>query len=175
MPKFLEQDAATSASVAGNPNRVQAILDASTRDPDTAIGDLTIAAPSTGAGLHGMPGDSLSPSRFVRAFTIAKHVKSNAIVYARGGATVGIGAGNYSANTETLSAGWDSYFSQIMLFYGILFCTAGIAVLAAWGYTGGKHPYGYLGLGDLFVFVYFGLVATLGTTFTQASRLKAWW
>ncbi|MEV8164413.1 1,4-dihydroxy-2-naphthoate polyprenyltransferase [Rothia kristinae] len=47
------------------------------------------------------------------------------------------------------------------------------AVLAAWGYTGGKHPYGYLGLGDLFVFIYFGLVATLGTTFTQASRLSA--
>ena len=46
-------------------------------------------------------------------------------------------------------------------------------MLAAWGYTGGKHPYGYLGLGDLFVFVYFGLVATLGTTFTQASRLSA--
>ena len=42
---------------------------------------------------------------------------------------VGIGAGNYSANAETLSAGWDSYFSQIMLFYGLLFCTAGILSL----------------------------------------------
>lgn len=47
---------------------------------------------------------------------------------------VGIGAGNYSANAETLSAGWDSYFSQIMLFYGLLFCTAGIAVLAAYAW-----------------------------------------
>ncbi|MDQ0736005.1 1,4-dihydroxy-2-naphthoate polyprenyltransferase [Arthrobacter agilis] len=46
-------------------------------------------------------------------------------------------------------------------------------VAAAWGYTGGKNPYGYLGLGDLFVFVFFGLVATLGTTFTQADRLSA--
>ncbi|MGO4491168.1 1,4-dihydroxy-2-naphthoate polyprenyltransferase [Arthrobacter sp. 2YAF22_2] len=45
-------------------------------------------------------------------------------------------------------------------------------VFAAWGYTGGKNPYGYLGLGDLFVFVFFGLVATLGTTFTQAGRLS---
>lgn len=44
-------------------------------------------------------------------------------------------------------------------------------VLAAWGYTGGKNPYGYLGLGDVFVFVFFGLVATLGTTYTQAGRL----
>lgn len=46
------------------------------------------------------------------------------------------------------------------------------AVFAAWGYTGGKHPYGYIGLGDLFVFLYFGLVATLGTTFSQASRFS---
>lgn len=50
------------------------------------------------------------------------------------------------------------------------------AVMAAWGYTGGKNPYGYLGLGDIFVFVFFGLVATLGTTYTQAGALSlpAW-
>ncbi|WP_369045261.1 1,4-dihydroxy-2-naphthoate polyprenyltransferase [Sinomonas sp. P10A9] len=46
-------------------------------------------------------------------------------------------------------------------------------VAAAWGYTGGKHPYGYMGLGDVFVFIFFGLVATLGTTFTQAGTLSA--
>jgi 1,4-dihydroxy-2-naphthoate polyprenyltransferase len=46
------------------------------------------------------------------------------------------------------------------------------AVLAAWGYTGGKNPYGYLGLGDIFVFVFFGPVATLGTTFTQAGQVS---
>jgi 1,4-dihydroxy-2-naphthoate octaprenyltransferase len=48
-----------------------------------------------------------------------------------------------------------------------------LCVLAAWGYTGGKRPYGYLGLGDVFVFVFFGLVATLGTTYTQALALSA--
>ncbi|MDQ4492029.1 1,4-dihydroxy-2-naphthoate polyprenyltransferase [Sinomonas sp. ASV486] len=50
------------------------------------------------------------------------------------------------------------------------------SVAAAWGYTGGKHPYGYMGLGDVFVFIFFGLVATLGTTFTQAGTLSpaAW-
>lgn len=46
------------------------------------------------------------------------------------------------------------------------------AVLAAWGYTGGKNPYGYMGLGDVFVFVFFGPVATLGTTFTQAGSVS---
>lgn len=45
-------------------------------------------------------------------------------------------------------------------------------VLAGWGYTGGSNPYGYLGLGDVFVFVFFGLVATLGTTYTQAGQVS---
>ena len=43
-----------------------------------------------------------------------------------------------------------------------------VCVLAAWWYTGGKNPYGYRGLGEVGVFVFFGLVATLGTTYTQA-------
>ncbi|MGC5167617.1 1,4-dihydroxy-2-naphthoate polyprenyltransferase [Luteimicrobium sp. DT211] len=42
-----------------------------------------------------------------------------------------------------------------------------LCVLAAWYYTGGKNPYGYRGLGDVGVFVFFGLVAVLGTTYTQ--------
>lgn len=51
-----------------------------------------------------------------------------------------------------------------------------LAVLAAWYYTGGKHPYGYVGLGEVFVFIFFGLVAVLGTTYTQALALSglAW-
>jgi 1,4-dihydroxy-2-naphthoate octaprenyltransferase len=38
-----------------------------------------------------------------------------------------------------------------------------VCVAAAWFYTGGSHPYGYMGLGELFVFIFFGLVVTLGT------------
>jgi len=45
------------------------------------------------------------------------------------------------------------------------------ALVAAWTYTGGTSPYGYRGLGELSVFVFFGLVAVVGTTFVQLERL----
>ena len=45
------------------------------------------------------------------------------------------------------------------------------AILAAWFYTGGKRPYGYAGLGDVMVFIFFGLVATVGTSFIQQRYL----
>ena len=41
------------------------------------------------------------------------------------------------------------------------------AIVAAWFYTGGPRPYGYAGLGELFVFVFFGLVAVVGSTYVQ--------
>lgn len=44
------------------------------------------------------------------------------------------------------------------------------SILAAWFYTGGPKPYGYLGLGEIFVFAFFGLVATAGTTYVQDER-----
>ena len=46
-----------------------------------------------------------------------------------------------------------------------------LAVVAAWRYTGGRNPYGYRGLGEVYVFLFFGLMATLGTLYTQAGRL----
>ena len=49
-----------------------------------------------------------------------------------------------------------------------------LAVIAAWYYPGGKRPYGYAGLGEVMVFVFFGLVATLGTEYTQLGRIT-WW
>jgi len=57
-----------------------------------------------------------------------------------------------------------------------LLVVGALAVVAAWTYTGGPRPYGYAGLGEVFVFLFFGLVAVLGTTYTQAGRLSgdAW-
>jgi 1,4-dihydroxy-2-naphthoate octaprenyltransferase len=46
-----------------------------------------------------------------------------------------------------------------------------VAIIAAWFYTGGKNPYGYRGFGEIAVFVFFGLVAVLGTQFVQAERI----
>ena len=53
----------------------------------------------------------------------------------------------------------------------------GLAVLAAWFYTGGSVPYGYRALGEVMVFLFFGLVAVLGTTYVQTRSLPlpAWY
>ena len=54
----------------------------------------------------------------------------------------------------------------VLLVLGVL------AVVAALAYTGGPWPYGYRGLGEVFVFVFFGLVAVVGTAYLQAGRLE---
>ena len=45
------------------------------------------------------------------------------------------------------------------------------AMLSAWRYTGGDNPYGYRGLGEIHVFIFFGLVATLGTYYSQTGQM----
>ena len=54
-----------------------------------------------------------------------------------------------------------------------LLVVGAVSIAAAWFYTGGPRPYGYLGLGEVFVFVFFGLVATVGTTYASVERLTA--
>ena len=52
-----------------------------------------------------------------------------------------------------------------------LIAVGAACIAAAWFYTGGPRPYGYAGFGELFVFVFFGLVATCGTTFVNEGRV----
>lgn len=52
-----------------------------------------------------------------------------------------------------------------------LLLVGALSIAAAWFYTGGSRPYGYRALGEISVFVFFGLVAVAGTTFVQAEAL----
>ena len=52
-----------------------------------------------------------------------------------------------------------------------LIAVGAVCIAGAWLYTGGSKPYGYIGLGEIAVFVFFGLVAVLGTQYTQALRV----
>jgi 1,4-dihydroxy-2-naphthoate octaprenyltransferase len=60
----------------------------------------------------------------------------------------------------------------VMTQYWWLLVVGVACILAAWHYTGGKRPYGYAGLGELFVFVFFGLVAVCGTVYVQVGRVS---
>ncbi|MGW6375338.1 1,4-dihydroxy-2-naphthoate polyprenyltransferase [Rhodococcus sp. NPDC055112] len=52
-----------------------------------------------------------------------------------------------------------------------LILVGALCIAGAWYYTGGRNPYGYTGFGEVAVFVFFGLIAVLGTQFVQAERI----
>jgi 1,4-dihydroxy-2-naphthoate octaprenyltransferase len=56
--------------------------------------------------------------------------------------------------------------SPILILIGV------ISIIAAWNYTGGKKPYGYQGFGEISVFIFFGLVATMGSYFAQSQKIS---
>jgi 1,4-dihydroxy-2-naphthoate octaprenyltransferase len=72
-----------------------------------------------------------------------------------------------------LALGFGGIFGLILALQTSLWLVAigALAIAAAWGYTGGKNPYGYFGFGELSVFVFFGLVATMGTYYAQTGEL----
>lgn len=53
-----------------------------------------------------------------------------------------------------------------------LIAVGALAIAAAWGYTGGSSPYGYKGLGEISVFLFFGIVATVGSYYVQTEELN---
>ena len=64
--------------------------------------------------------------------------------------------------------------TPLVLFVDWRLVFVGVAAIAAgWFYTGGSRPYGYAGMGELFVFVFFGVVATAGSTYVQTGELTA--
>ncbi|MFN2162435.1 MAG: 1,4-dihydroxy-2-naphthoate polyprenyltransferase [Candidatus Promineifilaceae bacterium] len=66
---------------------------------------------------------------------------------------------------------WAAFGSQGIRFILVFLLLGGAAILAAIGYTAGIRPYGYAGLGDLSVLIFFGWVAVMGTYFLQTERL----
>ena len=99
-------------------------------------------------GIRGTDADRVGPMRLVGSGAAAAGAVKRAAFLAFGVAAV---AGLVLAAT---TAWW-------LVLVGL------VSVLAAWFYTGGSKPYGYLGLGEVMVFVFFGLVAVIGTTYVQ--------
>jgi 1,4-dihydroxy-2-naphthoate octaprenyltransferase len=89
---------------------------------------------------------------------------------------VGSGVGNASAVRlaaflNFAAAGLIGSFLVAWSGHWWLLAVGALAIVAAWYYTGGRQPYGYRGFGEISVFIFFGLVAVLGTTYVQANRL----
>ncbi|MCS3781166.1 1,4-dihydroxy-2-naphthoate polyprenyltransferase [Tsukamurella ocularis] len=105
-------------------------------------------------GIRGTDDERVGPLRLV-----GSGLASPAAVKRAAFACFGVG-GVAGAVLSLTSAPW-------LILVGLV-CVAG-----AWFYTGGKKPYGYLGFGEIAVFVFFGLIAVLGTEFVQAGRIDA--
>ena len=101
-------------------------------------------------GIRGTDADRVGPFRLVGSGAVQPALVRNAAFTCLGLAAV---AGVVAV---VLSGAW------------LLLAAGAVCVAGAWFYTGGSKPYGYAGLGELAVFVFFGLVAVLGTQFLQA-------
>ena len=105
-------------------------------------------------GVKGTDENRVGPTRLVASgLASAKAVKNAAFI---------------SFAIASVAGLWLSLLtSPLLILIGIL------AIAAAWGYTGGKNPYGYSGLGEVSVFNFFGLVATMGTYYVQTESVTA--
>jgi 1,4-dihydroxy-2-naphthoate octaprenyltransferase len=103
-------------------------------------------------GVKGTDTDRVGPTRLVASgLASASSVKSAAFI---------------SFGIASIAGAWLALLtSPWLILIGV------ISIAAAWGYTGGKNPYGYRGLGELSVFLFFGVVATMGTYYVQMERI----
>ncbi|KAB7755714.1 MULTISPECIES: 1,4-dihydroxy-2-naphthoate polyprenyltransferase [Mycobacteriaceae] len=76
-----------------------------------------------------------------------------------------------AAAVISLSIGAGAGLALALVSQPWLIAVGAACIAGAWLYTGGTNPYGYRGLGEVAVFVFFGLVAVLGTQYTQALRV----
>ena len=103
-------------------------------------------------GIKGTDADRVGPIRLVASrLATAKSVKFAALI---------------SFVVASVAGTWLALLtSPLLILVGIF------SIAAAWGYTGGKNPYGYRGLGELSVFLFFGVIATMGTYYAQTEEL----
>jgi 1,4-dihydroxy-2-naphthoate polyprenyltransferase len=103
-------------------------------------------------GVKGTDADRVGPIRLVASgIASAKSVKAAAFI---------------SFAIASVAGTWLAFLtSPFLILVGI------ISIAAAWGYTGGKNPYGYKGLGELSVFLFFGVIATMGTYYAQTKEI----
>jgi 1,4-dihydroxy-2-naphthoate octaprenyltransferase len=104
-------------------------------------------------GIRGTDADRVGPLRLVGSGVAAPRSVKRAAY-----AAFGVAAAAGLALAVTAQAWW-------------LIAVGAVSILAAWFYTGGSRPYGYRGFGEISVFVFFGLVAVIGTAYVQAERL----
>jgi 1,4-dihydroxy-2-naphthoate octaprenyltransferase len=103
-------------------------------------------------GVKGTDEDRVGPIRLVGSgLATAKSVKTAAFI---------------SFGIASIAGTWLAFLtSPLLILIGVL------SIAAAWGYTGGKNPYGYRGLGELSVFLFFGVIATMGTYYAQTEEI----
>ncbi len=103
-------------------------------------------------GIRGTDDDRVGPIRLVASgVATSKSVKNAAFI---------------SFAVACIAGAWLAFLTS-----PFLIIIGAIAIAAAWGYTGGKNPYGNIGLGDISVFIFFGVIATVGTFYVQTETI----
>jgi 1,4-dihydroxy-2-naphthoate octaprenyltransferase len=114
-----------------------------------------------GDSIHGADGkDRKGPSRMVQSGVISPHQMKAAIwVFA------------FLSLVSGLTLLWVSFHSDWSAFFPLLSIGL-LSIAAAYFYTNGKRPYGYMALGDASVFIFFGLVAVLATAYLHTQQVR---